>query len=176
MLQIHLPSSRSLIHRLLMRRGPSTVAGIVIAVVVDAINRMRRGRFRSHIGVEQREGIAPAFTDSNTAPTVALERGVASIRASVLHGVPRSVLTASPALPVLGQESALAATTRGNCHAGQMTGADDVTAAAITQADPVGVASRWREFLYSSQFAEALADKIQASHFANYTPVLVVLW
>src|ERR1043165_874636 len=58
---------------LLLGRSPTHVAGLVIAVVVDAVKRVAR-RLRPHVREKRQEVAAPlvAHTDSATAVTVKL--------------------------------------------------------------------------------------------------------
>lgn len=79
------------IRRLHDRRSPSTVVAGVVAVAVNAIQGVRWRWFGAHVGQEALEGIDPASTNGDAAPTVvAVLRGV-RIQASALHGAPRSV-------------------------------------------------------------------------------------
>lgn len=71
---------------------PSAVIQLIVAVVVNAINRMFVGRARTHVGVERHERIAPAFADANTTPAVLVKIFHGWIQAAVLHRAPYAVL------------------------------------------------------------------------------------
>lgn len=55
---------------LLSLRCPPAIPRFVVAIVVDAIERVRRRWPRSHISQESREVITPRFADRDPAPTV----------------------------------------------------------------------------------------------------------
>ena len=64
----------ALIARLFRDCGPMTIARLIVTVVVDAVNGVRRCGPRPHIFIERREGISPSLADRN--PTAAVTRPV----------------------------------------------------------------------------------------------------
>ena len=78
---------------LLAYRRPTAVGRFVIAVVVDAIDRVRGRRTRTHIGVESLKGIAPALTDRDATAAVIGPSFAIRIRAAVNDAIPRFVLS-----------------------------------------------------------------------------------
>lgn len=93
---------RAFIVRLLARCRPAAVARLVVAVVIDAVNRMA-GWAASHICHERHVVIAPAVTDHNAAPAVVLETLNVRVVAAGLHRAPRAVLSRSPRLAMRGR-------------------------------------------------------------------------
>jgi len=63
----------TLIDALSIRNGPSAICRFVIAIGVDAIQRMVRGWAQSHIREEILEGLQPSRTDANASATVLCE-------------------------------------------------------------------------------------------------------
>lgn len=76
---------------LLLRTSPATVAGLVIAVVVDAVDRVAVWA-RSHIGVERLIGLAPTFTDGYSTAAVVLVCLIGRPEAAVEQRTPDAVL------------------------------------------------------------------------------------
>ena len=58
------------VHILLMLRRPTTIAGFVVAVIIDSVDAMRRRRLASHIGEKVGVAFAPPFTDFNPARSI----------------------------------------------------------------------------------------------------------
>ena len=61
----------ALIARLFCNRCPAAIARLIVAVIVDAVDRVCGGRPWPHVLVERREGIAPPLTYNNPAAAVA---------------------------------------------------------------------------------------------------------
>src|SRR5947208_524135 len=59
--------------RLLLWRCPSTVAGFVVPVIVDAINRMTCRRAFSHVAEERFETRSPAGADADSAAAIEIK-------------------------------------------------------------------------------------------------------
>jgi hypothetical protein len=84
-------SHGALILALLLHRCPAAIRRFVIAVHVDAVNRMCVRRARPHVGVERGEVSAPSVAHAYTAPTVVAIRLVHDSIASRLHFLPSVV-------------------------------------------------------------------------------------
>lgn len=78
--------------RLRLRSRPSHIGRLVVAVVVDAINRMLPTWPWSNIGVERLERVAPSVADGDTSSSVVGIALKSWIPASVLHANPDSIL------------------------------------------------------------------------------------
>ena len=85
------------ITRLLQPCGPATVAGPVVAVVVDAVDGVSPGWPRPHVLVERREALAPSRADLNSSAAVVAISGCQWISTSPKHGVPARVFGEVPA-------------------------------------------------------------------------------
>lgn len=70
---------------------PATVARFVIAVVVDAVERMFRRRRFAHVGVEGFERIKPAVANYNASRSVITVCRGSGIKASLPHILPDDV-------------------------------------------------------------------------------------
>lgn len=84
-------SPRALIVRLLQAGRPAAVARLIVAVVVDAIERMQERGARAHVGVEGGERVPPAIADGDAAAAVIRPRGVRATETAAFHGAPRFV-------------------------------------------------------------------------------------
>jgi hypothetical protein len=71
-------------------RGPSTIRGFVVAVVVDAIDRVAR-RTAAHVGQKVIERKSPSLAYGNAPSAVILIPDVARVLASSLHALPNLV-------------------------------------------------------------------------------------
>ena len=66
------------------------VAARIVAVVVNAINRMFRGRFQSHIFKEIFK-LQPMFTDQNAATSIPVVAGITTTQTPSFHAIPASI-------------------------------------------------------------------------------------
>lgn len=101
----HAPSSSG-IATLLARLCPFAVASLVMAVVVDAFNRMT-GWSRSHISQKSREIVYPFCTDGDTTSAVPRVLGIVWIQAAIFHALPRLILNGSAARRAVLREALL---------------------------------------------------------------------
>lgn len=77
--------------RLLNERRPAAIAWLVIAIILNTINRVRGRWFPPHIGKEVLK-LLPALTNLDAAPAVILELLIGWRVASIFHRAPRAVL------------------------------------------------------------------------------------
>ena len=85
--------SPAAISALLLWGSPAAVAGLVVAVVVDAIDGMSRRRSLAHVRDEGGERL-PSLTDANAPAAVPLVVRSLRVLASVFHGRPHTILGA----------------------------------------------------------------------------------
>lgn len=78
--------------RLLARGGPATVLRSIRSIVVDAVDRVRRGRPLAHVFEERREALQPARADGDAASAVLGIVRSALVQAAILHAAPSLVL------------------------------------------------------------------------------------
>lgn len=83
---------------LLKRRCPPTVAGLVIAVVVDSIDGVLRNA-RSHVRVEALKSV-PAFADPNATTPVPILSRIFSIFTALYHQRPDAIFGRSALMTV----------------------------------------------------------------------------
>lgn len=76
---------------LLKARRPTAVARLIVAAVVDALNRMLFSRTWPHVPKELRE-VEPLFTKRNAATAVTVKMRGLGVGASALHGPPTPIL------------------------------------------------------------------------------------
>jgi len=81
----------ALVHVLRALRGPAHVPRLVVAVVVNTINRVFRGWARTNIGQEILERFSPSCTDGNPSASVMFVAFHAWVVAPSLHAVPRQM-------------------------------------------------------------------------------------
>ena len=77
---------------LFAHRGPAYVAGLVMAVVVDAVNCVPLGWLRSDVFVERQKVVEPFVADTYPSPAVIGVVIVARLQAAILHRLPCFVL------------------------------------------------------------------------------------
>ncbi len=75
---------------LLVSGGPSNIAGLVVAVVVDAFNSVRIGWARPRVGKKCRE-VEPRIAKGDAATTIPVEMRSVGVDAAVLHGLPAAI-------------------------------------------------------------------------------------
>lgn len=88
------PSATAHIARLGFPRRPDAVLGSVVAITVDPLDRIRRVRARTHVGIEVREAVAPLRADANSAPAIVAPSWIPRIATAVAHLCPNIVLGA----------------------------------------------------------------------------------
>jgi len=76
---------------LLLSGRPSTIAGFVVATIVDAVNRISRSWAWSHIFKKRREIMQPSVADNNAPATVIRPIGRSSVVTSPFHIFPRHI-------------------------------------------------------------------------------------
>lgn len=74
--------------------SPSAINEFIVAVYVNAIDRMKVARTASHIDQEVGEGIKPSFADDNSTSSVSLVCGVIWVIATASHVTPRRIFHA----------------------------------------------------------------------------------
>ncbi len=74
------------------RRCPSAIARLVVAIRINAIQRVLSPRTRPHVCIEVFKRLAPAGTDLNPPAAVKVILGVVGIAAPLTHGAPRTSL------------------------------------------------------------------------------------
>src|ERR1700743_3710434 len=152
------PLSWTPVVELLALRRPATVRRLVIAIIVDAVNRMLIRRPRSHIAIESLEACSPAFADADSAPSVMSKHAALWICAALDHFRPNSVLGQPRQAMTLIRTLALMASARGGRPAQKQTRRHDPRAATATFANPGE--TRPRSLGNDSQIAECLAREI----------------
>jgi hypothetical protein len=101
LLAVFFSGCRSAIELLFASCGPAHIAGLVIAVVINAIKRVCDGWWLSDVGIERLKGVKPFRVDSDTSVLIVSLFRSTRIAKPVLHVLPRPVNLAS-ALTVMG--------------------------------------------------------------------------
>jgi hypothetical protein len=154
--------------------GPPTVSGLVVSVIVDAVDAVLRGGTRPHVGQEVLEVVTPALADTNTAPAVLRVSRVTRIQASASHIPPRRDLRRlrAPVCSSLPTDAfAVVATARGGEAAAQRPRHDQLDGAAVAAAHPDGLTGprAMRGHLDSDQPTVAMACQVTSSrHCGDY--------
>jgi hypothetical protein len=110
---------RATIPSLLRSCGPTHVAGLVVPVIVDAIERVRGRRTWTHVREEGLEGLSPRATHANPAGAVVAICSMRPRVAPLLGALPRSILW-RPSQSMLASAVALGVAL---CAAAAMAGA-----------------------------------------------------
>ena len=80
------------ISRLLKIGDPTTVSRLVVAVVVDTINRVFFGWTRPHVGIECLKAVEPSITNLDTSRSIDWKFVIGLVSASSLHSGPDIIL------------------------------------------------------------------------------------
>jgi hypothetical protein len=159
-------ASRTAIAGLRLRSRPAAVAGFVVPIVVDTVERHSGGAL-AHIGEEVFE-VAPPFAERDASSAIPLELSCFRVGAALPHVDPRgvgSVGVASGAAPVLGDLGGEPLTPNapatGGIAAPQVATLNGCCAPARARAQPICVARhvRMRE-AQRNQLAEALTGNV----------------
>jgi hypothetical protein len=73
--------------------SPAAISRLIVAIIVDAIDGMLRGRLAPHIGNEILVTIAPAITNCDAPATVVLKILVPLVVAAGPHVFPTAILS-----------------------------------------------------------------------------------
>jgi hypothetical protein len=92
------PPILSRIPGLLLASRPAHVAGLIVAVVVNALQGVLWRGPRAYFGKERCERIPPALADANAAPAIVFEPRRGRVFATSLHGKPALILSADSQL------------------------------------------------------------------------------
>lgn len=167
--------ARPLVRALLAFRGPAHITRLVVAVIVDAVNRVLTTWGWTDISKEPLERMAPAITDGNAAFAVILKRGSMRSIASSVHAAPRRVFqrVATHAVSTTkgagngGSCSGLRTPTAFRFARLQGSGRCDRAPSAIATAEPVLCATSDSRRMFTRrddhQASESLADQLVAS-------------
>ncbi len=169
------------IEMLFASRRPAHVSGFVVAVVIDAVNRMMACRPTTHVSQKRLKRLAPAFTHTNSTSAVPTKRFAARVQAARFHADPRYVL-ASETMPSRVAMRALAcpqrfshqATTRARMATPQMGLRHDARRATVatTSEESVSMSPQRQGLFYGNEPSETTVKGWfnRASHDMNYTP------
>lgn len=165
---------RPLIVALLQLRRPAHVARFVVAVVIDAVERVAERWTRADIGVENFERIAPALAHADAASAVGLIGWIIRIVAALSHAAPCRVFGSGPAstharrLSVREVERATnlggSTAARRAPTAGYVRNADDSHGTAVASTLRVVVTAPLRLMRYHSPSVKSRAKFKNAAH------------
>jgi hypothetical protein len=138
---------------LLDRSRPPTVTGLVVAVVVDAIDGAAVGSL-AHVGEEVGEGV-PALADGDPSSAVVGPVLASGVVAALEHGLPDSV--AASALASMFRPKTPAAE---DSSGGEVVRRCDVFAAAVASTEPGSVPLGSSKPLDSDEATESLTFEV----------------
>jgi len=174
-------AERSFVLLLSASSRPSAIVRLVVAVVVDAINRVVL-RCAAHVMQEGIETSHPLFAHLDTPASVVTEDRQIWVSASRAHLNPRSILAAlrlSVRRRTFDGSLDRQAATTANVLKAKISGGCHRFASAVASTLPTrrGCFTRLRDALKNNKATEVLADEINAalSHFSNYTPETIKL-
>lgn len=149
--------TRAAVQALLRTCRPAHVAGFVIPIVVDAVDRMLRRWPPPDMREKRGEGFSPFSADGNPAPAVVRESLVLRVVAAFSHALPTQVFSRDAMLPRITMDKAwrmgsdalsrqftakTAATARRRFVVEQRIDADGFLASAIAVTQPALLALR----------------------------------
>lgn len=88
----------SCVRMLFQPRGPAAVRRLIMAVVVDAVQRVLSGRAWTHVIQKGLKGLTPLRAYRDAPPTVVLESAPPWIQTALLHSLPRRVFSGACAV------------------------------------------------------------------------------
>lgn len=84
-----------LVSYLFFGRGPAYVARFIVSVVVDAVDAVLRGRFRTNVGYKRLKTITPFFAHGDAPTAVTRPRFSARVMTTLLRMFPATVFRSS---------------------------------------------------------------------------------
>lgn len=163
---------------LLFPSRPSAIFRAIVAVVVDAINRVTGRRARTHVQKERFKFI-PSIADANPASSVVTVCAAVGVSATVPQRQPGVVLRGfcSSMTESLCPDALVAiAAARDLFTSLQGCGVRDRFLAAIACAKPSPVTVWAGSFIPNSdESSESLTVNVRRLHIGNYTPICIVL-
>ena len=174
-----MPWSLALVKTLFFRCGPTTIAGLIVPVVIDAVDAMFGRGAVAHISQEVLEGVTPALADRNPAATVPRPVFTLRVCAAIDHMSPRSIFRGTPlssACMTMLQTCLCRPFSLQTAAALRMSGLEVVSgcncfSAAITSTSPDGlffpIGAPSRESLYDSQTTEPQGHQVKGFHGAS---------
>lgn len=146
--------------------GPATVFGLVVPIVVDAVER-HAGRAMPHVGKERREALPP-FAHLDAAAAVVAESMMVGVPAPLPHATPQPIRRhLGQAVSGVSRRSQFAdKTTAGRCVSGAEMRDRDFHEVAANAATTPTDAPLWGSvaFLNDGEAAENVSDKIKLFH------------
>jgi hypothetical protein len=132
-------SAPSAIVGLFFWRRPTAIAGLVISIVVDAVDSQTRRRL-AHIGEKALE-LTPSFANSDASTAIAGKSNMMRVGATFEHSRPASVagcLRAVLRMAVFQETGVLQTAAASGASAPEVSAPDAGNLAAIAQAGPTG--------------------------------------
>lgn len=164
-------------------RGPAAVAGLVVSVIVDAVEGEDRPtvptafRAWAHVGQEVLEAVAPPIADADAPPSVVFEARLIGIGTAIDDPAPCSVLrsaaTSMSCLRLAGSFPMEAAAALARARA-QIRRGDRPLISTIAAAEPCGMTGVTTTTFNDNPSTEALAHEISQSRHAGIVPEIVV--
>lgn len=146
--------------------SPSTVIGTVVSSGVDAVKRVFRTGFTSHICKEVLEIVLPSLANNNAPLSVVRVAAIRLCIATRLHGRPRSVFGRSE-FTVRGYSVNLQAPTASRTSRHKIGRGSEPGFSALAFAKPLNVATHIRRALNNRPPSENLSGQIKNSHFIH---------
>lgn len=157
-----------------MRCSPPTVRRLIVPVRIDSVDRVRRSRAQSHVGIERSE-VVPALAHGHASSAVVPEADGAAVSAPVQHVLPDPVLGGAlgvvghgcrPVCAVeVGGAFPLVAPARPCFAAAQMPGAHRPFGTAVASCQPIRrrvVAAVFSRFSQYRPASKSLSGQVQA--------------
>lgn len=152
------------IPRLFLPRSPAAIAGLIVAIIVDAI-KSSSGRTFAHISEKVLKAVFPPVADGDAASTISMKTPERGPRAALLHGLPRQVFWRLESI-VCGRSVCLdrAAPAPSGFARQKISCLRGCDLRAIASANPVPFFSSLWPPSQNQQFAESSANEIFRFH------------
>lgn len=142
--------------------NPAAVLRLIVAVIVDTLNRMFRRRTLTHVG-QKAFKFTPSFTNLNSALSVGLEVRRIGVSTSINHQSPNAInrrsAVAVRSRTLRGDHST---ETPATCRfaSSQANAQDCFDGSTITSANPMGLSANVRRPFHNQQPSESLPDHV----------------
>ena len=158
------PASAHIIH-LLMYSSPATILRCVVAIVIDAVNRVLGSRLVTHISKEVFKRIKPSIANLNTPTSVSGIFRVSNVVASIFYASPR-VIFWSPCFAMCKPVWFQSATTRAPLSSGYSPAISNNRLATVARKKPIASFVSGLNELYSGKTVKLIASNIDSFHIS----------
>lgn len=151
----------ALVVGLLCRRGPSAIVRPIVAVCVDAVNRIVASWAWPHVGVEVIKRFTPTVAHLHTSFAIKVVLRIVWVGASLVHVAPRLIFWRAGHAMLKGRQTGLtSATSPRSIRSQKLAGNQNGGVAALALAKPLGIGIIPANIADNGQAAELTAIQV----------------